>query len=125
MTMTDHGPLLTIEEEAADDRGVILELAGELDVTTAPELRARVDAAVRAGATAIVVDLSGVTFIDSVSLAALLAARGRLPADGRLAIVAGTPFVALILEASGLEGVLDVFDDRDDAEAFAFGAAER
>lgn len=100
--------------------GLVLHVAGELDVATAPRFRARLDRALDAGVQEIVVDLTRVTFIDSISLAGLLAVRRRLGPDGRLAVVANTPFVVLILEASGLDGVLDVFPDFGSAKAFAF-----
>ena len=111
---------IEMEEEAAGATGLILRGAGELDVASAPALRDRLDRAIGAGVDAIVLDLEHVTFIDSVSLAAVVAARSRLERGGRLAIVANTPFVVLVLEASGLVGILDLFDDRAKAIAFAF-----
>jgi anti-sigma B factor antagonist len=104
-----------------DAPGLVLNVAGELDLATAPRLRERLKRALDAGADGIVVDLTGVTFIDSVSLATLVAARTQLQPDGRLAIVATTPFVLLVLQASGLDRVFDVFGGRREAEAFAFG----
>ena len=115
-----HEAGTTIAEEAAGSFGLILRVAGELDLASAPALRERLDRALDAGVTAIVLDFEDVTFIDSVSLAAVVAARSRLGGD-RLAIVASTPFVTLVLEASGLVSVLDVFDHQADAIAFAFG----
>lgn len=116
------GRNLVMREEASGSPGLILHLTGELDVATAPALRARLDRAVKAGVREVVVDLGGVTFIDSVSLAALVAARARLGEYGRLAVVAEHPFVSLVLEASGLDSVLDVFEDCDAARAFAFAS---
>jgi anti-sigma B factor antagonist len=113
-------PRLTIEEGSPGAPGLVLRVAGELDVATAPRFRARLDRALDAGAREIVIDLTRVTFIDSIALAVVMAARQRLMPDGRLAIVANTPFVVLILEASGLDGVLDVFPDCGSAKAFAF-----
>lgn len=106
-----------------DAPGIVLRVAGELDLDTAPKLRERIDRALDAGADGLVVDLTEVTFIDSVSLATLVAARTRLQPYGHLALVATTPFVLLVLEASGLDRVFDVFADRRAAEAFAFGTS--
>lgn len=99
-------------------RAVALHVAGELDLSTAPRLRAQIDRALEDGSDALVVDLSHVTFIDSVALAVLVAAHARLASCGRLAVVARTPFVQLVLEATGLDGILDVFSDRSAAKAF-------
>lgn len=120
----DARDLVIAEEAAVAGPGLILHVAGELDIGTVPELRARLTRAVTAGATGVVVDLSRVTFIDSVSLAALVAARAKLGPSGRLAIVAATPFVQLVLEASGLDRVLNVFEDSASAAEFAFGVDE-
>lgn len=99
----------------------MLRLAGELDIDTATDLRDRIRRAVDEKAGALVIDLSDVSFIDSVSLAVLVAARRRLGPGGRLALVAGRDsYVSLILAATGLRRVLDVFEDRDAAEAFAY-----
>jgi anti-sigma B factor antagonist len=101
------------------DHAVVLHVAGELDVSTAPRLREHLNRALEDGAEGIVVDLTHVTFIDSIALAVLVAARARLAPAGRLAVVARTPFVRLVLEATGLDDVLDVFADRAAARAFA------
>jgi anti-sigma B factor antagonist len=109
-----------IAEAPAGTAGLVLIVAGELDMATVPDLRTRLDKAVAAGVIGIVVDLTRVTFIDSTSLAALLAAQSKLQPMGHLAVVVDTAFVRLVLEASGLDRVLHVFADRRSAEAFAF-----
>lgn len=108
-----------IHEEALprDERAIVLCVAGELDMATAPELRERIAAIAAAGVQRLLLDLSEVSFIDSVATAAILSARGRLGEEGRLAIVAAQPYVLLIFEAGGLDGVLDVFPTREEAEA--------
>jgi anti-anti-sigma factor len=62
-------------------------------------------------------DFEAVTFIDSISLAAVVAAHRRMGPGGRLALATGHPYVLLILEAGGLDGVVEVFPTRDEAEA--------
>jgi anti-anti-sigma factor len=110
-----------LSEETPEPGQLVLSVAGELDMATAPVLRERLEAATAQGATRIVVDLSEVTFIDSISLAALVAAKHKPGGAGRLAIVTEAPYALLILEATGLDSVLNVFPDRDAAFAFAFG----
>lgn len=99
--------------------GVLLRFHGELDVAGARVLRARLERAISGGARGVVVDLIDVTFIDSLSLAALAAAKHRLGPTGRLAIVAENEFVLLMLAATGLDGVLDTFAEREAAREFA------
>ena len=107
-----------ISAETPDWPGALIVASGELDVQSVPELKERLAEAVDAGTRRVVVDLAEVSFIDSLSLSALVGARRRLGEDGRLAVVAVHEYVRLILQATGLEQVLDVFDTRDEAVAF-------
>jgi anti-sigma B factor antagonist len=50
---------------------------GEIDVATAPELRSALNTMIDGGASAVEVDMAGVTFIDSSGLGALIAALKR------------------------------------------------
>jgi anti-sigma B factor antagonist len=110
-----------ISAQAPEWPGALIVATGELDVQSVPELRACLAEAHDAGHTRIVVDLAEVSFIDSLSLSALVAARQKLPEGGRLAVVAAHEYVLLILQATGLEQVLDVFATRAEAEAFVLG----
>jgi anti-sigma B factor antagonist len=53
-------------------RHTVVEVAGEIDVTSAPVLRDRLLALLNRGADSLVVDLRGVTFIDSTGAGSLL-----------------------------------------------------
>ena len=111
-----------ISAETPDWPGALIVARGELDVQSVDELRARLNEALDAGNKRIVIDLAEVSFIDSLSLSALVGARRRLGDDGRLAVVAVHEYVQLILQATGLEQVLDVFETREAAVAFVQGA---
>jgi anti-sigma B factor antagonist len=100
---------------------LVLRFAGELDGLATAAVRRRLERAITGGARRIVVDLSEVTFVESISLATLVAARHRLAPDGRLAVVADDGFVRLVLEAAGLMEALNVFGDVDAARDYAFG----
>jgi anti-sigma B factor antagonist len=99
--------------------GLVVVARGELDVAAVPELRRLLGASVRTSR--ILLDLSEVTFIDSLSLAAIVAAKRRLGDEGRLAVVADHHYVLLIFEAGGLDSVVEVFRTRDEAEAHLRG----
>ena len=97
---------------------VVLAVKGELDLATAPQFREHVERELDSGAERIVVDLSAVTFIDSVALGVLAGARRRLGERGRLALVVGPDsYATLILKASGLCTVLECFDSYEAATA--------
>lgn len=96
--------------------GLALTVSGELDMATAPELREHLAAALDSGVKRIVVDLRDVTFMDSIGLAAVLHARSRLLAGGRLAlVVAPDSYAQLMLEIAGMPRALAIFAHRDAA----------
>jgi anti-sigma B factor antagonist len=111
-----------ISAETPEWPGALIVARGELDVQSVPELRARLAEAIDGGKNRVVVDMAEVSFIDSVSLSALVGAQRKLGDDGRLAIVAVHEYVRLILQATGLEQVLNVFASRDEAVAFVQGS---
>ena len=104
--------------DVADEAGVgIASVHGDVDIFSAPRLREALDYLVTAGATKVLADLSDVAFIDSTGLGVLVATHRRLlAAGGRLRVVVPPRRkVRHVFEVTGLEQVLDVSDDREDA----------
>jgi anti-anti-sigma factor len=80
--------------------------AGDIDIATAPEVRQAMLA--NAGGRRIVLDLRGVTFMDTSGLQLLVEGRRRALAEGgAFAIVDGPPPVQRVIEVAGLTGKLD------------------
>jgi anti-sigma B factor antagonist len=74
--------------------------------------------AARSGMRQVVADLSGVVFIDSTMLNALVVGHRRMARDhGAFAVVCQEPKVRKVLEITGLGQFLDVFETCDDALA--------
>lgn len=93
----------------------ILVVTGEIDIATAPELRCELDALSLGAHSPVVVDLSGVTFLDSSGISALVAARQAVAGtDATLVLLEPSPPVRLVLEISG---VGELFEIRDEATA--------
>jgi anti-sigma B factor antagonist len=95
----------------------VLTISGEHDLTTAPDLRRRLDSLLEEG-TRTVVDLTPATFIDSSILGVIL--DGRRRADGAgigFAVVHsnGGDAVDRILEVTGLRAELPVHARRENA----------
>lgn len=81
-------PLLELRESSSHP-WLVLAAEGELDLLTGPRLAVRVREHARHGARAVCLDLTGVTFVDSAGLAALVnAARAMARCDGELRVVA-------------------------------------
>jgi anti-anti-sigma factor len=82
-------------------------VTGELDVETAPQLSEEVEIAVWSTVGAFVLDLSGVTFLDSSGLHSLLRARAYLAREDRPLVLVCPPGVAR--RVLDLASVLDTF----------------
>ena len=107
---------IQLTEETFDPSGLVITVGGELDIATAPALRARLEAAIEAGTHRLVIDLSSISFLDSVALATIVHAKQRLPEGGRMALaVDPSSYVMLVFESGGLSQVLDLVETREQA----------
>jgi anti-sigma B factor antagonist len=105
----------SLTEAPLEGGGVVLTIRGELDMATVPALRRRLTAITEATAR-IVLDLTGVSFMDSTALAVFVRAKARLGNDARIVlVVAPDSYARLILDVVGLLGVLDVVETLDEA----------
>lgn len=87
---------------------MLVTVAGDIDLATAPELGDRLLSVLREHAPAILdVDLAGVAFLDCAGISALITARNAaVSAGSQLWIVHPQPFVRRVLDVTGLLGVL-------------------
>ena len=92
-------------------------VTGELDIETAPQLSEEVELAVWSTVGAFVLDLSGLTFLDSSGLHALLRARAFLAREDRPLVLICPPGQAR--RVLDLASVLDTFVTYPSAEAAA------
>ncbi|MCU1490731.1 MAG: anti sigma factor [Acidimicrobiaceae bacterium] len=104
-------------EEKSVEGVAVLQPVGELDISAAGWLRDRLHAAATASPSSlIVVDCSGLTFVDSSGISVLAHAHLRVEAaGGELRLAALPSRVARVLELSGLIGVLRSFPDIESA----------
>ena len=104
----------------ADDVAVV-EAAGELDIHTSVVFKDSLVGAIEEGSTRVVVDLTGVTFIDSSALGALVGGTRRSAEVGaELMIVCPAGSVARVIEITGLNRAFAIYATR--AEALGAGA---
>lgn len=103
---------MTIAIEGAVSGGLAaVAVRGELDIRSAPDLRAWLAKALDDGAVQLVIDLDAVAFMDSSGLGVLVGAHKRLVRiGGRLHVVGVSPAVARLLSITGLARVFDVRD---------------
>jgi len=101
-----------------NDDALIVEVVGEIDMATAPELSTAISAAAE-GVERVVVDLTEVTFLDSSALNALVHSQREL-ADREIGLRLVSPsdrVVRRVFEITQLTGPLRVVDSLADALA--------
>jgi anti-sigma B factor antagonist len=95
----------------------IIELTGRLTITDQPGmLKEAVAAAVARGSRQILLDLSGVRYIDSTRLGELIAAHVSVSRQGgQLKLVATPGRILELLTMAGLDGVFERYNSVDEA----------
>lgn len=87
----------------------VVRVDGEIDVVSADRLRERVSLLVSDGRTDLVVDLSGVGFMDSTGLGVLVGTLKRVrTAGGRLVLVVGSERLLKVFRITGLQQVFTI-----------------
>src|SRR5436190_20895729 len=102
---------LTIESHngAAD---VFVSVQGEVDLATTPELEVALERALEAPGRRLVIDLRGVTFLDSTGLALMLRQERKARAGGgRVIVVKGPPVVQRVFEVTRMSERLTMVDE--------------
>ena len=118
MTATPASHPFEIREHTSGAVHVIA-MRGELDIVTAARLCVRIDAARRAGARRLLIDLTTAEFCDSVGLRALIGSRQEMAATrGRMAIAAlADSAVGRLFALAGAHELLEIHEGCDAALA--------
>jgi len=107
-----------VEPCDSPDGIALIALSGELDIAATTSVRTCVEAA--AGRRAVVLDLSGATFLDSSMLKELLRANAELERyDTRLVLAGITPAVQRVLDLTRTTAMFTLAEDRSAAVALA------
>jgi anti-anti-sigma factor len=120
MTRMVNGPVPErpeFEVTVSSDAGVrVVAVSGELDIDTMVQFSAALTAGNGLAATT-VVDLGGLTFIDSSGVSGVMAAARRARAAGaRLVCMRGPAPIQRIFELTGVDTVLEWVDGPDDLD---------
>ncbi len=96
----------------------VIDVEGEVDVYTAPKLRERIISLLDEQRTRIIVNLQGVTFMDSTGLGVLVGGLKRVKErGGELAIAGAHGTVHRVLGVTGLNAVFPMHESVDQATA--------
>jgi len=116
-----RSPPLTAPFDIAIDHGdglYMVGVSGELDQSTADQLRQALADAIGQPPAGVLVDLSNCHFIDSTGLSLLVEAKRRLAEDQRgFAVCCPDADVRRLLELTGIDRAVGLFDAKDDAVA--------
>ena len=98
---------LSISSSPNSSAEVVVTVCGELDISTAPQLENYLTSLHESGEVRVVVDIGGVTFLDSTGIGLLLAAsRASYAHGGQLRITGATGTPLKVLELTGVLPVL-------------------
>src|ERR1035438_6090965 len=104
--------------EKTENGTTILNLAGEIDLQHSPELRKILQEKVKAKCPALLIDFSGVEYIDSSGLATLVEyRRDSAKYDGTLALAGLNNRVRTIFELVRLNEIIPIYPTLADAKA--------
>jgi len=86
---------------------------GDVDLATVGQLREQIEELIAAGFVRVLLDLRGVTFLDSTGLRLVIELyRGSCADDWDLAVIEGPPEVGRVFETTGLRSLLPLVDAR-------------
>jgi anti-sigma B factor antagonist len=107
---------LDVQSRQTDAGVTVLAPSGRLDVTGAPTLKEAVTEAVKGGQPRLVIDLEGVSFVDSTGLGSVIAALKLVRSSkGDLRLAAPNQQVRVVLELTTLDRVFPYFATVEDA----------
>lgn len=105
---------LSIDTEA-QGKATVVRVGGDLDVYTAPRLKETLEQSLTGGSR-VVLDLSGVQFIDSTALGVLVGALQLSQTAGSdFRLVVGDPFLLKIFRITGFDGMFSIHPQLEDA----------
>jgi anti-anti-sigma factor len=116
LSLTEARMPLTYEDTSNEVRRI--SLSGRLDTVGSEEIAEELASLAASANRGVVVDLSQVTFLSSMGIRALIsAAKARQANGGRMVLlVDGSDVVVRTLEATGVDELIPVYDDAEDAE---------
>jgi anti-anti-sigma factor len=107
---------LTVAVSEVDTRVFVVVLEGELDMNTSPDLEPRLQGLRQGEGVTVIVDVSGLAFIDSSGLNALVVGARELQASGGRMVVAGaTDRISRVFDIVRLVESVDIEATVDDA----------
>lgn len=107
---------LEVQTRHADNGVTVVAPTGRLDVAGAPALKDAINGAVTEGSPRVVIDLEGVSFVDSTGLGSVIAALKQIrSSQGELRLAAPNQQVRVVLELTTLDRVFPYYATLEEA----------
>jgi anti-sigma B factor antagonist len=101
----------------------VLDVSGEIDIYTTPQFKEAVSAAIDEGPSAVLINMSKVTYMDSSGFGTLLSATKRLrPMNGGLYLCHCNDAITRMLQITRLNTIFGVYSSEEEALQAALGA---
>jgi stage II sporulation protein AA (anti-sigma F factor antagonist) len=109
---------MEVTESLRQDGISILKLAGRMDIEGTGKVELKLTVATAVDRAHVIADLSDVTFMSSIGIGVLVRlAKTIRRRDGNLVLLNPQPIVRLVLEKTGIPGVIGLYDTMDAALA--------
>ena len=107
---------LEVETRPADNGVTVLAPTGRLDVAGAPTLREAIGEVVKNGPPKVVIDMEGVSFVDSTGLGSMIAALKQVRgSQGEIRLAAPNQQARVVLELTTLDRVFPYYATVEEA----------
>lgn len=110
-------PFELTRRETGDSERVVVDIAGELDLTNAREVEERLEALGPPPGASLVLDLNRIVFIDSAALHVLFRTARRLGKDRFIVLLEPNAAIARTISIVGMREVMTVESSAPDAPA--------
>ena len=95
----------------------VIELEGEVDVYTAPQLKQQIISILEGGAKVLAINLTKVDYLDSTALGVLIGGLKRMrEKDGNMVLICPSPRIRRVFEITGLDKIFDIYNTEEEAE---------
>lgn len=109
---------MRVNSRTPNDTTCVLDIEGEVDVYTAPQLKQDIVQIAERGVKHLIVNLSKVEYLDSTGLGVLIGGLKRLrEGEGNLALVGPGMRILRIFEITGLDKIFDIYPTEEEAAA--------
>ncbi len=107
-----------VSEVVRNGEAIIIRVAGEMNINSAPNFHTRVLEECADAPKHVVIDLGGLTFMDSTGIGTLLEIMRRLTrAGGKLSLVKLTDFITNIFDVTKMNQVFSIYATEEEALA--------